>query len=123
MWMIFISAIAGILANKSNSIVGVVGFVGVAFYGATIGWGIALATSKTIEVSAPAIVIGSICWLMIATGFYILVFRKVSYANTATLVLWGLLWAIVPPIIMVARLIGSRKKRKFQNLSNGTRLT
>ena len=73
LWMIFVSAVACILANKSNSIVGVAGLIGVALYGAVIGWAIALATSKTIlNLTFPSgclavfvglqLQLGSTCW-------------------------------------------------------------
>jgi hypothetical protein len=108
--MIFVSAVACILANKSNSIVGVAGLIGVALYGAVIGWAIALATSKTIEFNLSVRLLGSLCWLTVATGLYMLVFRKVSYADTATMALRGLLCATLPAVIVVGRgLMPSRR--------------
>jgi hypothetical protein len=100
-WMTFCAFVSYLLANKSNSTVTPLGTLGVVAYGATLGLAISIATRPRVDVSLFLKLSMNGCWILLATGFYFLVFRSVSYGPTRTVLTRGLLISLMPPVVWV----------------------
>ncbi|MGA9733683.1 MAG: hypothetical protein WBQ83_23585, partial [Candidatus Acidiferrales bacterium] len=91
------------LAEKTGSVIGVVGAAEVIAYGGTVGLGVAVSTQRQLPWSLGLRMLFGILWIIVLTTFYFWVFRAVSYGTNREVLFRGAAFAFPPAAILVLR--------------------
>lgn len=102
-WVLFCAFVCFLLAQKSGSVIGVVGAAQVIAYGSLVGLGLAVATRSQLVWSLGLRLLLGILWTVILTAIYFWVFRPVSYGTNREVLFWGGVFAFLAPAICVLR--------------------
>ncbi len=102
-WAVLCVAVSFALANDANSVVGSLGLVEVLGYGAIVGLSIAVATGSNAKFRLFARIALGACWMVLATGFFFVIFRPVSVITNLELMLLGLVFGSIAPIVCIGR--------------------
>jgi hypothetical protein len=102
-WFLFCAFVCFSLAEKTGSVVGVVGAAKVIAYGGTLGIGVAVSTRGQLPWGLGIRLLFGILWMVVLTTFYFWVFRSVSYGTNREVLFWGVAFAFPPAVILVLR--------------------
>ncbi len=96
-WFSFCAVFCYSLAQDRNGITGPI------IYGGGIGLGFAAATDTRWTCGTRFRMSAGALWIVTMTAFFVWIFRPVSHAWDAGVVLWGLLFSFPPPLIWIVQ--------------------
>ena len=102
-WFLFCAFFCYLLAQKSGSVIGLVGAAKVITYGGVVGIGLAVATDGQLSWGVGLRLLLGILWTVSMTALYFWVFRPVSYESNREVLFYGLVFAFPAPAICVLR--------------------
>jgi hypothetical protein len=113
-WFLFCAFVCFLLAQKTGSVVHVVGAAKVITYGGLLGIGLAVATYGQLPWGQALRLFFGMLWMVFLTAFHFWVFRPVSYGTNRQVLFWGIAFAFPPAAILVLRGIAvwSKTSRK-----------